>query len=70
MNYVNWDKSYKDLAKPSRGRGASAGPIDVNGQYFGKRSLVAYQLNGPQDTSETRGKATKRRIRFANVGRS
>tara|TARA_B100002051_G_C16727933_1_gene636399 strand:+ start:814 stop:1962 length:1149 start_codon:yes stop_codon:yes gene_type:complete len=32
--------SYKDLAKPSRGRGASAGPIDVNGQYFSKRELV------------------------------
>ena len=41
MNYVSlgW-QSYKDLAKPSRGRGASAGPIDVKGQYFSKRSLV------------------------------
>ena len=28
------------MAKPSRGRGASAGPIDVKGQYFSKRSLV------------------------------
>lgn len=36
---LGW-QSYKDLAKPSRGRGASAGPIDVQGQYFGKRSLV------------------------------
>lgn len=36
---LGWN-SYKDLAKPSRGRGASAGPIDVKGQYFGKRSLV------------------------------
>ena len=36
---LGW-QSYKDLAKPSRGRGASAGPIDVKGQYFGKRSLV------------------------------
>ena len=36
---LGW-KSYKDLAKPSRGRGASAGPIDVKGQYFSKRSLV------------------------------
>ena len=36
---LGW-KSYKDLAKPSRGRGASAGPIDVQGQYFGKRALV------------------------------
>jgi hypothetical protein len=32
--------SYKDLAKPSRGRGASAGPIDTEGQYFSKRSVV------------------------------
>jgi hypothetical protein len=36
---LGW-KSYKDLAKPSRGRGASAGPINQEGQYFGKRSLV------------------------------
>jgi len=36
---IGW-KSYKDLAKPSRGRGASAGPIHQEGQYFGKRSLV------------------------------
>lgn len=36
---IGWD-SYKDLAKASRGRGASAGPIDVNSQYWGKRKLV------------------------------
>ena len=36
---LGW-QSYKDLAKPSRGRGASAGPIHQEGQYFGKRSLV------------------------------
>jgi hypothetical protein len=36
---LGW-KSYKDLAKPSRGRGASAGPIDTNGQYFSKRAVV------------------------------
>jgi len=36
---LGW-KSYKDLAKPSRGRGASAGPIDVKGQYFSKRAVV------------------------------
>ena len=36
---LGWN-SYKDLAKPSRGRGASAGPIDSEGQYFSKRSLV------------------------------
>ena len=31
---------YKDLAKASRGRGASAGIIDTNSQYWGKRKLV------------------------------
>ena len=33
-------KSYKDLAKPSRGRGASAGPIDLKGTYWKKRNVV------------------------------
>ncbi len=33
-------RSYKDLAKPSRGRGASAGPIDTEGTYWKKRKLV------------------------------
>lgn len=37
---VGWD-SYKDLAKASRGRGASAGPIDPKSQYWGKRNLVS-----------------------------
>ena len=32
--------SYKDLAKASRGRGASAGHIDTNSQYWAKRKLV------------------------------
>ncbi|MBI52178.1 MAG: hypothetical protein CL779_03050 [Chloroflexi bacterium] len=32
--------SYKDLAKPSRGRGASAGPIDKDGVYWKKRNIV------------------------------
>ena len=30
---LGW-KCYHTLAKPSRGRGASAGPIDTKGQYF------------------------------------
>ena len=33
-------KSYKDLAKPSRGRGASAGPISTDSTYWKKRDLV------------------------------
>ena len=36
---VAW-KKYKDLAKASRGRGASAGPIDENSVYWKKRNLV------------------------------
>jgi hypothetical protein len=32
--------SYKDLAKPSRGRGASAGPINTESIYWKKRNIV------------------------------
>ena len=39
LTQLGWD-SYKDLAKASRGRGASAGPIDTTSQYWGKRKLV------------------------------
>ena len=35
---LGWE-CYKDLAKPSRGRGASAGPIDKNSQYWKKRNI-------------------------------
>ena len=33
-------QSYKDLAKPSRGRGASAGPIDTGSVYWKKRNII------------------------------
>ena len=36
---TGWN-SYKDLAKASRGRGASAGPINPNSVYWKKRNLV------------------------------
>ena len=36
---IGWE-SYKDLAKASRGRGASAGPINPESQYWKKRDLV------------------------------
>lgn len=36
---IGW-KSYKDLAKASRGRGASAGPINSDSHYWKKRRLV------------------------------
>ena len=35
-----WSQSYKDLAKPSRGRGASAGPINTESVYWTKRNIV------------------------------
>jgi len=36
---IGWD-SYKNLAKASRGRGASAGKIDPDSDYWKKRNLV------------------------------
>ena len=36
---IGWN-SYKDLAKASRGRGASAGPINPESDYWKKRHLV------------------------------
>ena len=36
---IGWN-NYKDLAKPSRGRGASAGFINENSTYWKKRTLV------------------------------
>jgi hypothetical protein len=36
---IGWD-SYKKLAKPSRGRGAAAGPIDKTATYWTKRDIV------------------------------
>jgi hypothetical protein len=39
LTQLGWD-SYKMLAKPSRGRGASAGPIDTKGTYWSKRDIV------------------------------
>ena len=39
---IGWH-AYKDLAKPARGRGASAGPIDFEGQYWSKRIPINSQ---------------------------
>ena len=36
---IGWN-SYKDLAKASRGRGASAGPVNPDSDYWKKRKLV------------------------------
>ena len=39
LTKIGWD-SYKNLAKASRGRGASAGPVDPESDYWKKRNLV------------------------------
>lgn len=39
LTEIGWS-SYKNLAKASRGRGASAGPINSEGHYWKKRHLV------------------------------
>ena len=36
---LGWD-NYRNLSKASRGRGASAGPIDTEGVYWSKRQIV------------------------------
>jgi len=36
---IGWD-SYKNLAKPSRGRGAAAGHINTSGVYWSKKELI------------------------------
>ena len=52
LNDLAWD-NYRKAATPSRGRGASAGPIDVNNTYWKKRIPVktnkwstSYIVNG------------------------
>ena len=72
--------SYKDLAKASRGRGASAGHIDTNSQYWGKRKLVdtkkwstgylnpkgleMYDLLSPLDIDELRSNCDELNIKI------
>ena len=76
---LGWD-SYKDLAKASRGRGASAGIIDTNSQYWGKRKLVdtkkwstgylnpkgleMYESLSPLDETELRSKCEELTIKL------
>ena len=77
---IGWN-SYKDLAKASRGRGASAGPIDTNSQYWGKRKLVStkkwstgylnpkglelYDLYSPLDITELFEKCNELDIKYS-----
>ena len=44
MCKLGWN-AYKHLAKPSRGRGASAGPIDPNSTYWKKENYIIL-ING------------------------
>jgi len=67
---IGW-KSYKDLAKASRGRGASAGPINVSGQYWSKRTLketkkwsTSYLVNGKQSKMKVNNQVASNPIGF------
>ncbi len=51
---------FKDLAKASRGRGASAGPIDPNSVYWKKRKLV--KVNKWSANYEVKGKVSKMKV--------
>ena len=80
LTQLGWD-SYKDLAKASRGRGASAGPIDTTSQYWGKRKLVdtkkwstgylnpkgleMHELYAPQELSALKIKCDELEIKYA-----
>jgi len=59
---IGW-QSYKDLAKPSRGRGASAGPINTEGQYWSKRDLVETKK---WSTSYLKSDGTKSKMKVNN----
>tara|TARA_B110001469_G_scaffold126883_1_gene145790 strand:+ start:2726 stop:3736 length:1011 start_codon:yes stop_codon:yes gene_type:complete len=67
---IGW-KSYKDLAKASRGRGASAGPINVSGQYWSKRTLketkkwsTSYLVNGKQSKMKVNNQVASNPVGF------
>lgn len=67
---IGW-KSYKDLAKSSRGRGASAGPINVSGQYWSKRKLIdtnkwstSYFVNGKKSKMKVNNQVASNPIGF------
>ena len=76
---LGWD-SYKDLAKASRGRGASAGPVNAESDYWKKRNLVKTnkwstgylnpkgnelkELYDPMDLLEIRSKCQELEVAF------
>ena len=54
--------AFKNLARPSRGRGASAGPIDPESVYWKKREIVKIQKGGWSTTYLTKGKESKMKV--------
>ena len=67
---IGW-QSYKDLAKPSRGRGASAGPIDTEGQYWSKKDLVdtkkwstSYMIKGKKSKMKVNNQVASNPVGF------
>ena len=67
---IGWN-SYKDLAKPSRGRGASAGPIDTEGQYWSKKDLVntkkwstSYMIKGKKSKMKVNNQVASNPVGF------
>ena len=59
MCELGWN-AYKTLAKPSRGRGASAGPIDPDSTYWKKREL--YNINKWSTSYIKNGKKSKMKV--------
>tara|TARA_Y100001958_G_scaffold159682_1_gene162422 strand:+ start:7608 stop:8606 length:999 start_codon:yes stop_codon:yes gene_type:complete len=59
MCELGWN-AYKTLAKPSRGRGASAGPIDPESTYWKKREL--YNTNKWSTSYIKNGKKSKMKV--------
>ena len=67
---IGWN-SYKELAKPSRGRGASAGPIDTEGQYWSKKDLVdtkkwstSYMIKGKKSKMKVNNQVASNPVGF------
>ena len=59
---LGWN-AYKDLAKPSRGRGASAEPVDPDNTYWKKRKLHA---TSKWSTSYLKSDGTPSKMRVNN----
>ena len=54
--------AFKDLAKATRGRGASAGQIDPTSQYWKKRKILEISKGGWSATYEVNGKKSKMKV--------